>query len=656
LNRAQVAFSAGVLYRFELRKEYSIVLDTMRKSADSPVLKGLFVAIVVVFIFWGVGSMRTSSVDIAARVNDEIITRRDFDRTYQNVANAYREMAPQGLPEDFIQSQAISQLVTTELLIQEADRLGLSVGDDELRDSIKAMPQFQVEGRFDKDNYVEVLRLNNLKPGDFEALQQRQLLAGKVQELVRRGAHISQEELRERFRYENERVDLRFVRVPAANFTGQVTLTDEDVQKYFAEHQEKYREPERVRLELIEFRPQDFAARVTPADTEVQAYYDAHLDDYAKPEEVRARHILFKLGPDATDAQKAEARKKAEDVLAKVKAGGDFAELAKQHSEDSTAAAGGDLGLFGRGVMTPAFETAAFALEPGQTSEIVETPFGLHLIRLEEKLPERQEPLDAVKASIIDMLKTQQARQLALKQVEQAHEKLLDGAPLPQVAADASLEVQTPPPFGAQEPIGTLGPRPELAKEAFNTEVEDVGEIVSDGTGYTVFRVVERLPSVIPPLDRVRPKVEADLRAERATALAKTHAQTLLEKLKARPDLAALAQEEGLKLEESTQIGRQGTYLPNLGNAPDLKDAAFVLTAEAPVAPAVYDVNGDAVLAVLAQRVPADDARFDSEKTALSERLQQQAEATALRNFLDQLRKQARIEYGQGFPAAQASS
>jgi peptidyl-prolyl cis-trans isomerase D len=632
----------------------------MRKSADSPVLKGLFVAIVVVFVFWGVGSMRTSSVDIAARVNDEIITRREFDRTYQNVANAYRNMAPQGLPEDFIQSQAISQLVTTELLIQEADRLGLSVSDDELRDSIKSMPQFQVEGRFDKDNYVEVLRLNNLKPGDFEILQQRQLLAGKVQELVRRGAHISQEELRERFRYENERVDLHFVRVPAANFTAQVTLSDEDVQKYFAEHQEQYREPERVRLELIEFRPQDFAARVTPADAEVQAYYDAHLDDYKKPEEVRARHILFKLGPDATDAQKAEARKKAEDVLAKVKGGGDFAELAKQNSDDSTAAAGGDLGLFGRGVMTPAFETAAFALEPGQTSEIVETPFGLHIVKVEEKLPERQEPLDAVKASIIDTIKTQQARQLALKQVEQAHEKLIEGvegtSSLAQVAADASLEVQTPPPFGAQEPIGTLGPRPELAKEAFNTEVEEVGEIVSEGNGYTIFRVLERLPSVIPPLETARPKVEVDLRAERATALAKTHAQTLLDKLKARPDLAALAQEEGLKLEESTQIGRQGTYLPNLGNAPDLKDAAFALKTEAPVAPAVYDVNGDAVLAVLAQRVPADDTRFDSEKTALSQRLQQQAEATALRNFLDQLRKQAQIEYGQGFPAAQATS
>ena len=125
---------------------------------------------------------------------------------------------------------------------------------------------------------------------------------------------------------------------------NEVTLSDDDVQNYFTANQEKYREPERVRIKLVDFRPQDFAAQITPTDAEVQAYYDAHQEDYRSPEEVRARHILFKLAPDAKPEDKAAARKQAEDVLAKAKGGTDFAELAKQYSQDSTAAGGGDLG------------------------------------------------------------------------------------------------------------------------------------------------------------------------------------------------------------------------------------------------------------------------------------------------------------------------
>ena len=214
------------------------------------------------------------------------------------------------------------------------------------------------------------------------------MVAGKVQELVRSGVHVSDEELKDRFRYENERVNLRFVRVPAADrSSSQVTLSDEDVQKYFADNQEQYREPERVRIKLLEFRPQDFAAQVTPTDEEVQAYYDAHLERLPAAPKRCARATFCSRSrptrPDARQGGRAQARPKP--CWRKAKGGADFAELAKQYSQDSTAAGGGDLGMFGRGVMTPAFEKAAFALEPGQISDIVETPVRLHIIKLEEK-------------------------------------------------------------------------------------------------------------------------------------------------------------------------------------------------------------------------------------------------------------------------------
>ena len=625
------------------------MLDALRKQGNSIIVQAFYVIIVAVFIFWGVGTMQANRMEVAARVNGEVITRGQFERAHQNLVNMYRNMGPQGgsPPDAFLRQQAISQLVSSELLLQEAKRLGFEVDEAELRQSISSMPNFQADGRFDKEAYIEVLRQNGLKPADFEDLQRRQLLAGKVEDLVAQGAHVSDEEVKERFRFDNERVNLQFVKLAAATFAPQVTLTDADVQAYYDANQERYREPERVRMQMLEFRPNDFFSRINSSDAEIQEYYEANLTQFQKPEEVHARHILFPVAPDASDADKAAARKQAEAVLAKAKGGADFAALAKEFSKDSTAANGGDLGSFGRGVMTPPFEVAAFALEPGQVSGIVETQFGLHIIKLEEKTPARTEPLEAAKASIVDALRGKQARKVALDEVEKAHEAVLDGTPLEKVAADLGLTLQTPPPFSATERIFGLERKP-LADEAFKTEAGEIGEVVTETSGYTIIKVVERIPSAIPPLAQVRPKVEADLRAKKAAELAHQRGEALLAQLKEKKDLPALAKQEGLTVEESKDIARFGGYLPNIGTAPALKDVVFTLTTENPVAPAVYDVNGDAVLAVLAQRVPPDESRFDSEKAAIRERLRGQEAAAAVRTFVDQLKAKAQVELGLG--------
>ncbi|MDX2170505.1 MAG: SurA N-terminal domain-containing protein [Deltaproteobacteria bacterium] len=627
------------------------MLDTMRKRADSALLKGLFVVIVFVFLFWGVGTVGRNHMDVAATVNDHPILRRDFDRAYQNLNAMYRnlgaDMAP---PVELLREQAIAQLVSNQLMLQEASRLGLEVDEDELRDSISSMPQFQQGGRFDRDAYVQILQMNSLKPGDFEELQRQQLLTGKLQEVVRRGVHVSEQEMKDRFGYENERVNLRVMKVPAARFADQVQVSDEDVSKYYEANAEHYREPEKVSIQLVEFRADEFAAQVTPTDDDVRAYYDAHLEEYRKPEEVQARHILFKVAPDASDADKAAARKQADEVLAKAKAGEDFAALAKQYSQDSTAQNGGDLGSFGRGVMTPTFEAAAFALEPGGISDVVESPFGLHIIKLDAKSPERTQPIEEVKATIVEAIKTQKARGAALQAVQDAHERMLDGEPLEKVAADLKLPVQTPPPFVA------TAFRPEVAKEAFATDPGEIGEIVTEPTAYSIIKVVERIPTKIPPLDQIKGIVASDVKDQKAMDLAKAKAEEIRAGLKTGADLDAAAAREQLTVQDAKQISRMSPGIPDLGNLPDLVKAAFGLTPEAPVAPAVYAMPRDVVVAVLAERVPPDPAQFDSGKATLANRLQTQAENAALKNFLDQLKAKAKIEYGQGFTHAPTAS
>ncbi len=224
---------------------------------------------------------------------------------------------------------------------------------------------------------------------------------------------------------------------------------------------------------------------------------------------------------------------------------------------------------------------------------------------------------------------------------------MLDGTPLEKVAADLGLSVQSPPPFAANEKIFNLE-RSAINQEAFNTDPGEIGEVVTDTGGYTIIKVLERIPSAVPPLEQARPKVEADLRAKKASELAHQRGEALLAQLKEKKDLQALAAQEGLTVEDSNDVGRFGGYLPNIGNAPGLKDAIFTLTPENPVAPAVYDVDGDAVVAVLAQRVPPDESRFDSEKASIEERLRGQAAAAAVRTFLDQLKAKSQIDYGMG--------
>ena len=632
------------------------MLDSLRKKASSSFLiKGIFAAIVIVFVFWGVGSVGIDPGQVVARVNDEIISTQQYDRAYNNLVQMYQDLAPDVTAVDAIRQQTLEQLINTRLLTQEAQRLGLLVDADELRESIAADPKFQVDGRFDRELYLNILQANRISAPDYEESQRQQLLITKLLELIRAGVHVTEPEVEKRFRYENERVNLWFVTIQTTEFLDEVMPTDDGVLNYFIKHRESFREPERVRIRYVLFPPEEFAARVTPTDESIQIYYDAHLDEYRRPEEVRAQHILFQLASGATEEQRSTVHQRATDVLIRARAGEDFAVLADTHSEGSAAGEGGDLGFFSRGVLEPALEEAAFELNPGEISDLVETSLGLHIVRVEEKRDERVEPLVNVRDDIIAALQKRQGRAQALKAVEVAHDRLLDGENLEAVAASLDLSVRTPVAVATSEPIRGVGVQPELVETAFATPTGEIGEIVTLLPGYVIFEVTDRIPSSVPELETVRDQVEAQVRVRLAAAAARERAESLLEVLKEEPDIHTLANQESLEVEETGPIARGGPYIPNLGNLPDLKEAAFRLTAEEPIAPAVYEGNGDAVLAALAATLPADEADFEEQKAALTERTRERLEAVSLERFIAYLRDAAEIEIGQGYAARTGS-
>ena len=621
------------------------MLDVIRKKKQSVVIWIVLLVIIGVFVFWGIGTGIADRVEVVATVNGETISRTELDRVSENLARSFREMSPNAaFPPELLRSKALDQLITATLFRQEAKKLGLQATDLELRESIARIPVFQVDGRFSKEQYLRTLQANRRSPGEFEEAQREQVLSTKLQDLITAGAHVSSEEVLERYRHDNERVNLRYVKVAADSFAPSITPTDAEVEAYYNANKETFREPERARIEYVLFATKALAAQITPSDEDIQARYDANPDDYRKPEEVHARHILFKIPPNSTPEQKDAARAQAADILKQLQAGGDFAALAQQHSQDGTASSGGDLGWFGRGRMVPQFEQAAFALAPGSLSNIVETQFGFHIIKVEEKRPEGVESVAEARPKIIDAIRNERGREAALQAAEAAHDRLMEGTSLQTVAVEGKLTIQTPIPFAATESIMGLADDREMVKQVYETAVGEVGDIATVDPGYVVFRVVERIDSAVPELAAIRPKVEGAVRSERARAQAKEKAEALLKRLQESKDLDALAAAESLKIEETGPVGRRGAYVPGLGNVTALKNDAFVLTAESPIAPAVYDAESDSVVVVLKERMPADDAAFAGQEKQLGTQTRRQVESTVMQQFVNHLKASATID------------
>ena len=363
------------------------MLRFLRKYSSSIGVKILYGLLAALFILWmggGIGGERRQDVAV---VYAQVISHQDLEQATTALTRRYEQLLRgradllRGLN---LSGQALDQLIQQALLRHEAARLGIAVANAEIDETVKRMPDLQQNGRFDR-NLLEANLRGERVPGAFEDAVRQDLLRQRLQALVTDGVGVSDGELEERYRFDHEKANLAFVRNAAAELAATITLSDEELQKYLDGHADPYRVPARVRARYVAYRPADIVSQVEVKDDEVAEYYALHKDDkFTEPEQVRARHILVKTAADAGPDAKTAARKKAEELLAKVKAGADFAALAKERSEDAGSAAnGGDLGLFTRGRMTPAFEEAAFALQGGGLSDVVETPFGFHVIKVE---------------------------------------------------------------------------------------------------------------------------------------------------------------------------------------------------------------------------------------------------------------------------------
>jgi len=350
----------------------------------------------------------TGTGQIVAEVGRQQITLTDIQKLIQNNLRSRQlpaEIVPNLIP------QMVQDLVTEYALQYEAERLGFQVTDAELRESIRnSIPSLFPDGNFvGKEAYAAMLAQRDLSIQDFEADMRRQIMITRLRDIALEGMIVSPAEIEKTFKQKNEKIKIQYVKLTSDKYKKELDPTVAEEQAYYNANKMAFQKPERKNLDLLVADQSKLEQAIAVTDADLQRFYDQNKDSFRVPERVDVRHILLKT-TDKPATEEPKIKAKAEDIEKQLKAGANFAELAKKYSEDPGAAqTGGEYKGVTRGQMVPEFEQAAFSLKPGQISDPVKTTYGYHILQVEKHEDARLRPFEEVKSEIAANLKKQRA-------------------------------------------------------------------------------------------------------------------------------------------------------------------------------------------------------------------------------------------------------
>ncbi len=618
-------------------------------------LAGVF----VLLVFTDFRSLEGSRINPdAAILGGENITFAEFERSYRNAESRYREIYGDAFNADLAEQlqlpvQALDTLIRERLLVREAERMGLTVSDEELREEILALPGLtDGEGAFiGARQYENLLRANRLTVDGFESDLRGSVLVRKLQSALTESAHVSDAEVEMHARDAAERAAIRYFQVPASRFAAEAEPSNEEAAAYFEEHREKFRLTERRRVGYLLVSTNTVRAELEVTDDEVRTHYEDNAAQFEIPEQVRASHILL-LENGERDAE--QARSLLNRLRGRIEAGEDFAALAREYSDDeATKESGGDLGYFGRGAMTPAFEDAAFGAASGDLVGPVENQLGPraghHLILVHERREGGRQTLEEVSNLIRVQLLATRAEEETKSRIDALHEWLADESfagedEARELAAAEAIVYASTEPFGEDDAVAGIGRNVNFSSTAFGLEAGVWSEPVRIAAGWSLLSVLE----VLPPRDSEFAEVEADVRdvvrrRNESELLAAALAETR-ERVEDGLSMNEAAEEFDAVVEESGSFGRREP-IGALGAMPELSRTVFALSAGETGGP--VDTPFGALLFEVSERESFDPASFDPETTRnelLSER-----NLTMLQSLLQQLREEVGVRYTRDF-------
>jgi len=596
-----------------------------------------------------------SSFGIGAPPAGVLATIGDQQVTVPEVQREARAMVRQQFPKGgaqasmllpYFASQAAEQLINEKALVAEARRLGLRVSDDELREELQhgqlgsiLFPDGKFVGQEEYENFVQ---RNDLTVPQFEGLEKDFILVRKLRALVSSSAFVGDAEVRDEFDHRNTKVKFEYAVITQADILKGLHPTGEELKAFYERNQVSFNNsiPEKRQIKYVVVDSAKMAAATTIHDQDLQAYYDQHRDEYRMPEQVKVSHILIKTplpAPGAKEDEKAvaDARAKAEGVLKELKAGGDFAKLAEKYSDDpGSAKSGGELGWIGRGRTVPEFEKAAFSLGKGQTSDLVKSSYGFHIIHVEDKQEAHLKMLAEVKSEIEEKVKQQKTA----RATEAAANALLSQARtdgFDKAAAAKGQTVVTTEFFSRTDNLPGLAANPQFMDAVFNESEKAPPDVVQVPQGYVVFQLLAIKPPATPTFEEARSKVASEFESERGAFLLQQKTQELSDRAKAAHDLKKAAKDLGATVKTSDLVLPDG-QVPDIGS---MASASAIFSLKPGEITGPITAGGNGVVAQLLEKQAPADQEFAEKKDGIRQSLLEAKQNDLFGLFVTNLRK-----------------
>jgi peptidyl-prolyl cis-trans isomerase D len=555
-----------------------------------------------------------------------------------------------------VMQQVGQNMVQQAVILQEADRLGLKVTNEGLRDFLHSGMYGQVlfpKGQYiGDDKYRELISQQfNITTQKFESEVKKEIEETRLKAMVTGGITVSDADVKNYYVDQNTKIKFNYAVIESSDVEKGINPTDAELQAFFKANAAKYATavPETRKISYVAFADgQEPGGAPQVTDAEVQQYYNQHQKDYQVDDQVKVRHILIKEDDGASPAADAAAKAKAEDVLKQLKAGGNFAELAKKYSDDAGSKdQGGELGFLKRGVTVPEFDQAAFSLPVGQISPLVKTKFGYHILEVEEKQTAHTRPLDEVKSTIVALLTRQKegAQEQAYAQ-QLANEAQRSG--LAKTAEAHHLQVVTTDYLQQGAIVPGLADGSKMLNEAFTTKPKGTPLTASTGEGLAIFQVDDIKAAHAPDFATFKPTLLMDFRQQQLPQLLASKTAELAVKAKAENDLAKAAKEVGATYKTSDLVGRTG-QVPDVGQLSQVAPELFDLN-DGQYSKPINTGRTGVVAEVLDKQQPTADEiakNLDQTRDTLLNQRRDEMFDVFVSNLVDQYQKQGRIRISQ---------
>ena len=612
----------------------------------------VIVFVLLVFVDWGAGrSGGVGGADVAIRVGDREVTHDQFLRQMRQQDEMFKQRFGEQWDELRSQfnlaEQTAATLIERELMLDEADEMGLEVSDRELQERILDNPNFQDEnGSFvGAERYERLVRAYyQLTPQQFERLYAQDLAIGKLTELVRQSVYVDEDEAIEALRREREFADLDAVLLRYENALPEIRLDDSEIQSYYEANAEDFRRDEERVIRYLVVETARLQRLMPVDDEELRRYYEEHREEFRVGEQARASHILFRVAPGADATAEAQAKAAADGVAEIARRGVDFAELARQHSDDpGSKDEGGDLGWFGRGRMVPEFEEAVFGAKPGEIVGPIKSQYGYHLIRVEGFRPERIQPFEEVEVQVRARVLEGRAAAEAERRAGELASRLESEPPTAEEAwqaiadEDEAVVLNQSPPVAAGEPVSGIGQDATFTAEVFESEPVVIHGPRAIPRGWMVWQLAEVRPEGVPPLEEIRREVEQRVRRERALERTLARGRELAQQWAESDDAEALAEEFGSTV-SSALDHRRGQPVPGIGSSSALDSAVFSASEGEVVGPIAIGDRGAVVARIESLRL-VEASELDDEIAATRERLAAERAERLLRSMVNSRRR-----------------